>query len=274
MKMLYTTDLHGTPWKYQALVDQARFFQVDIVANGGDMLPKSGDLFQQDRFMHEELSDHFQQLADLGIASLCCLGNDDLRIWDQAFDHLCCDYPDVYNLAQRQVTLAGFSFVGMNWISDTPFGLKDRCRMDTEDFEFPYQIGPPVLSTDQGWKELPNWFAYARGLPTLAQELAGLPVPEDGTRAVYLIHMPPDQLNLDVCLGGDAVGSQAVNRFLQETQPHLALHGHIHESPDVTGCWYANLGETLCIQPGQKRGFTFVVIDLNTLDTARHIVGK
>lgn len=272
MRMLYTTDLHGTPWKYDALVEQARFFNVDIVAHGGDMLPKKGDLFQQDAFMRKGLGVHFEKLSDLGISCLCCLGNDDLRIWDSAFDDLCRSYTGVHNLAQRKVNLEGFSFIGMNWIADTPFGLKDRCRMDTEEFSFPVQMGPPVLSTSDGWQELTDWFGYARSLPTLAQELADLPTPTESLSAVYLIHMPPEGLKLDVCLGGEAVGSSAVYNFLQQAQPYLALHGHIHESPDVTGCWYANLGETLCLQPGQTHDLTFVLVNLDTLDIARHVV--
>jgi Icc-related predicted phosphoesterase len=45
----------------------------------------------------------------------------------------------------------------------------------------------------------------------------------------------------------------------------LSLHGHIHESPEVSGRWYAKLGRTICIQPGQLDEFTYVTIDLSTM---------
>jgi len=34
-----------------------------------------------------------------------------------------------------------------------------------------------------------------------------------------------------------AVGSIAVRRFIEERQPLLTLHGHIHESARLTGDW-------------------------------------
>jgi Icc-related predicted phosphoesterase len=32
----------------------------------------------------------------------------------------------------------------------------------------------------------------------------------------------------------------------------LALHGHIHESPEMSGCWTAHIGNTICVQPGEE----------------------
>ena len=57
----------------------------------------------------------------------------------------------------------------------------------------------------------------------------------------------------------------ATYSFFMKYQPKLSLHGHIHESPDVTGRWYAKLGRTICIQPGQLNEFTYVTIDLSTM---------
>ena len=51
---------------------------------------------------------------------------------------------------------------------------------------------------------------------------------------------------------------------------NLGFHGHIHESPEVTNKWYAKLGNTICIQPGQSSSFTYVTIDLNTMEFSRH----
>ena len=31
----------------------------------------------------------------------------------------------------------------------------------------------------------------------------------------------------------------------------MFLHGHIHESPKVSGLWYNKLNNTICIQSGQ-----------------------
>jgi hypothetical protein len=60
-------------------------------------------------------------------------------------------------------------------------------------------------------------------------------------QAIYVLHMPPDGLGLDKCGDGSQVGSKAIRRFLQTHQPKLSLYGHIHESPKVSGKWYAVL---------------------------------
>jgi Icc-related predicted phosphoesterase len=77
--------------------------------------------------------------------------------------------------------------------------------------------------------------------------------------------MPPSRLGLDKCYDGGEVGSKAIYNFLEKYQPKLSLHGHIHESPEVTGRWYGKLGRTICIQPGQLDEFTYVTIDLSMM---------
>jgi Icc-related predicted phosphoesterase len=77
-------------------------------------------------------------------------------------------------------------------------------------------------------------------------------------------------LGLDVCMGGQQVGSTAVYEFLKKAQPGLSLHGHIHESPEVSGIWKARLGNTVCVQPGQLDDFTYVLADLESMQIERY----
>jgi uncharacterized protein len=82
----------------------------------------------------------------------------------------------------------------------------------------------------------------------------------DQTRAVWNIHVPPRDSQLDTAAELDddfnvvlvgrqphmiPVGSQAVRDAIETYQPLAALHGHIHESPGAT-----RIGRTLCINPG------------------------
>ncbi|MFW6333555.1 MAG: metallophosphoesterase family protein [Thermodesulfobacteriota bacterium] len=64
-------------------------------------------------------------------------------------------------------------------------------------------------------------------LPTIAGELAALVYPEAMSWSVYVLHMPPDRLGLDVCFDGRQVGSAAIYDFMAENQPRLSFHGHI-----------------------------------------------
>ena len=256
--------------KYDHLVRLAQEVKADVVINGGDMLPKEGDLFRQGDFISGYLKAHFARFERAGVHYLCYPGNDDLRIFDGLFNELCNQYQLVVNLAQRKVEIQEYDFIGMNYVVDYPFRLKDRCRKDTAGYLFQRQFGTGLLSTKDGWREIADWPAYAAGLPTIEDELDRLPRPRDMRNAVYVIHMPPAALGLDVCATSEEVGSKAVYDFLLKAQPKLALHGHIHESPEMTGQWHAKIGDTLCVQPGQgAAGLTYVTIDLATMKCER-----
>lgn len=272
MKLLYVTDLHGSGWKYDRLFDLACAYKPDAVLNGGDMLPNNGNRFSQSEFIMRKLSSHFSDFDAIGVDYLCYLGNDDLRIWDRLFQETCEQYHCIHNIAQNKALVQGIEFIGMNWVVDYPFRLKDRCRMDTPSFAFESQRGTGLLSTHDGWHEVDNWRAYAQTLPTIADELAALARPESMAGSVCVFHMPPHRLGLDVCFDGRRVGSAAIYDFLAAHQPKLSFHGHIHESPEMSGAWKANLDDTTCIQPGQSEEdcLTYVTVDTDSMETERH----
>jgi uncharacterized protein len=96
---------------------------------------------------------------------------------------------------------------------------------------------------------------YAR-LDALAKQV------RDPRRAVFMIHVPPHDSGLDTApildenlrptvSAGDVlrgpVGSTAVRRVIEQYQPLLAIHGHIHESGGER-----KIGDTLCINPGSE----------------------
>ena len=60
-----------------------------------------------------------------------------------------------------------------------------------------------------------------------------------------------DRAALDGRLFDDApldvhVGSIAVRRFIEQRQPLVTLHGHVHESARLTGSWQEKIGRTHC----------------------------
>jgi len=270
MKIIFVTDLHGDEWKYNRVLEIARELKAAAVINCGDMLPKGKRILEQGDFIGNYLDSHFAEFNAAGIHSLCYLGNDDLAAYDDIFEKTCSKYPYIHNIAQRKLTIKQYEFIGMNLVDDYPFLLKDRCRRDTEDYEFPMQYGKGLLSTPMGLREIRDWFSYARTLHTIEQEMDRLPKPKNMAKSVYVIHMPPYKLGLDRCAHGEEVGSKAIYDFIVKHQPLLSLHGHIHESPELTGKWRAELGKTICVQPGQSNtGLTYVVIDLITMEMER-----
>jgi len=43
------------------------------------------------------------------------------------------------------------------------------------------------------------------------------------------------------------VGSIALQRFIEERQPRLTLHGHVHEAARITGRWMEKKGDTVSL---------------------------
>jgi Icc-related predicted phosphoesterase len=87
---------------------------------------------------------------------------------------------------------------------------------------------------------------------------------EEPKSAIFNIHVPPRDSSLDtayevdeelryVTKGGRPheipTGSSAVRQIIEEAQPLLSLHGHIHESKGVT-----RIGRTVAINPGSDYG--------------------
>jgi len=85
---------------------------------------------------------------------------------------------------------------------------------------------------------------------------------ESPATAIFNLHVPPhnsgldtaNEMNPDLTLvfkSGQPnpvpVGSTAVRQIIEEYQPLLALHGHIHESRGE-----ARIGRTLCINSGSE----------------------
>lgn len=86
----------------------------------------------------------------------------------------------------------------------------------------------------------------------------------DASTSIFNLHAPPHGTELDVAMELDEefrpvlragapnlihVGSKAVRRAIEEHQPALGLHGHIHESKAVE-----RVGRTLCMNPGSEYG--------------------
>jgi uncharacterized protein len=115
-----------------------------------------------------------------------------------------------------------------------------------------------------GWSNVTPWQTpreepeddlYAR-LSALAERV------RDPRRAVFMIHVPPYDSGLDTApildenlrptiSAGDVlrgpVGSTAVRRVIEDYEPLLGVHGHIHESGGER-----RIGPTLCINPGSE----------------------
>ncbi|MEW6743906.1 MAG: hypothetical protein AB1486_14225 [Planctomycetota bacterium] len=89
---------------------------------------------------------------------------------------------------------------------------------------------------------------------TIKSDLASLAGSDSLERSIFLFHTPPHDTALDLVAFPSKVvdhapldphvGSIAVRRFIEQRQPLLTLHGHIHESARLTGKWRDRIGRT------------------------------
>jgi len=72
---------------------------------------------------------------------------------------------------------------------------------------------------------------------------------------LMVCHTPPYETKCDRIVGGQAVGSTAARRFIEDAKPDLCISGHIHESAatDV-------IGPTTIINAGPFKGGGYIVI--------------
>ena len=270
-RILFATDLHGNAPSYTRLWALAAEEAVDAVVLGGDLLPlplgqKVGAITIQRDFAHGPLADGLRGLhaALPGVRVFGLLGNDD---W------VCC-LPQMDALVEEGLLLllheqahrldearwiAGYSCVPV-----TPFKMSDWDRYDTVGWS-PSKPPHEVYMSDGGdLREGSLLEIQLRG--TIEDDLRGLAQVSPPQETVYVTHSPPHGTNCDQMHGKRSIGSLALRAFIQEHQPPLTLHGHVHESPRMSGSITDQLGATVCVNPGDSRSrLRAVVIDLDDL---------
>ena len=185
-----------------------------------------------DRIFHELVLERVEQwlellehrLAAAGRTMLIIPGNDDFPEIDGVLER----GERVRMADQRVVTLFGeHEVVGMGASNKTPWHA------------------PRDLSEE----------ALAERLDALCAQLS------DPQRAIFLVHCPPVRTRIDLAPEIDDelrpnasgamahVGSSAVRTAIEEVQPLLGVHGHIHEAPGIE-----QLGRTTVVNPGSEYG--------------------
>jgi len=167
----------------------------------------------------------------------------------------------------------GFELIGYANVPPTPFSIKDSERIDTADALIEPQHFSACISTDKEIRQIDAVTHFSRH-HTMEEELARVPVPKSYQKAVYVMHAPPFQTNLDVLYDGRSVGSRAIRQFIEKNQPYLTLHGHIHEAPSRSGSYWDKIGNTVCINPGQAtKDLHAVIFELDdVLNTMSHTI--
>jgi Icc-related predicted phosphoesterase len=248
-KCIFVSDLHGKLERYRKLFQIIISDKPDAVFIGGDLLPHawSADHDFIGGYLAKELRDVRNLLADAYPRIFVILGNDDGVRGENAVKAVAA--AGLWEYAHNtRLTLDRWSVYGYAFVPPTPFRLKDWERYDVSRY-----VDPGCISPEEGIHSVPLSEDESR-YSTIQNDLDRLAGKSALDDAVFLFHAPPYQTNIDRAgLDGKTVdhvpmdphvGSIAIRRFIENRQPMITLHGHVHESARLTGSWRDRIGKT------------------------------
>jgi Icc-related predicted phosphoesterase len=256
-RLLFATDLHGNRRSYGRLFDHALATGASAVVLGGDITPlppRDGDRVKPQReflegFLRPLLKDYSARSG--GARAWLLMGNDDWACNMDALESM--ERDDLCRLLHLKAHpfLDDLWIAGYSCVPVTPFFMKDWDRYDAPGWEPRHHAHKALFSRDgkliEGTLE-----ADVRPRGTIEADLARLGELSDPARTVYVVHTPPLETKLDVLYDGTHIGSGALRDFLQRGRPPLSLHGHIHESPKMSGSICDRIGRTFGVNPGES----------------------
>jgi uncharacterized protein len=256
VRIIFVTDLHGNENLYHELTTLTNVEEPTCVILGGDLIGYARDAESQISFVRGFLG---PWMSNLDSRITWIPGNVD---WPEAVDELRrITAANATQLESRSATEIGtWGVVGYPWVPPTPFRIKLWEKRDHEDDNV--SLPCPSFESDANGhtRQISDPEFVARG--SIEEDMAGM----DGNN-VWVVHTPPYGTPLDRVTGSaqgqedDHRGSRAVTAAIHEKQPPVTLHGHIHESPIVSGKWATRIGRTLAINPGSGSKLHAVVFE-------------
>jgi len=282
--IFFATDVHGSDICWNKFINAGKFYNADVLILGGDMTGKAiVPLIRQADGAYEVnlLEQHFRLTSEAEVQEMSkriksrgyypyLTTAEEVTALAQTPDKV----HDIF-LSEALKTLE-------RWLESAEAKLRDthiQCYVCPGNEDMPevdavirqsqrvhlaegevIQIDKHHEMISSGWSNPTPWRTYREEdedhlAARYAAMLKGLKHPRN---AIFNIHVPPhasmldDAPELDENLrpkyAGNAVkpvGSKALRQAIEQAQPLLGLHGHIHESRGA-----ARIGRTLCINPG------------------------
>lgn len=272
MNCIFVSDLHGNIKKYEKLFEIIKKERPKAVFFGGDLLPhgyslKEGVSFFLDKYLFSKIK-RMNEKNENKIRFFVIMGNDDARSFEKYF--LDADKKNIIEYVNlKTVEFDGLYVTGYSYVPPTPFQLKDWEKYDVSRF-----VDVGTVSPEKGKRTVEvnkDEIKYS----TIAEDLDKLVKNSPPEKTIYLFHSPPYDTALDRAdVDGKKVdhapmdihvGSIAIKRFIENYNPFLTLHGHIHETVSLTGKWIEKKGNTLSFSACYD-GSELAVIRFDTQD--------
>jgi Icc-related predicted phosphoesterase len=285
--LYYASDVHGSEQCWRKFLGAGRFYGVEALIMGGDLTGKAivpiadeGDGAYRATFLgeqqtargEEQLQDLLKAIRYNGMypwvapADEIAAHASDAAARDRLFDQvMLAELARWIELADERMSQYGidvFVMAGNDdpWGCDEVLGAASHVTLCDDRV---VQVGPHEMislsyANPTPWnspRELDESELYER-IKRLADQL------EDPATSIFNLHVPPydtgldraRQINEDLTLVYQSgqpvevpVGSKAVLEVIEEFQPLVSLHGHIHESRGE-----ARVGRTLALNSGSE----------------------
>lgn len=255
MRICFTSDLHGATRLYDQLEALVARIEPDLLILGGDLFidgQPEDPLGTQGAFVTREFVPHVERWRKrrprLQVASI--MGNHDWLGTQDVLRRVSAEYGMHLLDLHTPTQVDGLSLLGLSCTPPTPFWLKDFERLDERHDTAPSEPCWVWDAAGQRGRQTTST-AHYEAHPTLSDQLRNTSAP--GATWILVSHAPPYGSNLDrLPHVAEPVGSRAVRDWIETHAPLCSLHGHIHESPEVSGSFYDRIGRSLAINPGQR----------------------
>ncbi len=252
----FVSDLHGSTECWTKLFKKIIAERPRAVFMGGDLLPSPLKALTKMEFRHEDFVYGFL-VKELTVIKeilggtypdiFVILGNDDGRMEEAAFLDVSGSGLWTY-CHNHRVQWDDYTVYGYSYIPPSPLRLKDWERYDVSRY-----VDPGCTAPSEGAMSI-QLSNYELFYATITEDLEKLTGTDNLENAIFLFHAPPYKCKLDrAALDGKMIdyvpldvhiGSIAIQRFIEDHQPLLTLHGHVHESTRLTGSWQDRFNRT------------------------------
>lgn len=273
MRILFVADIHVSPDHLDRLIEAVLATDADVLIIGGDIVPHylpnahaMGILDAQAMYIEGTLIPALKRLkADKPIPIYLDFGNDDfmanrplLETYQGALFHL---------LHMRKYPLTDHvDLIGYMMVPPTPFQRKDWEKPDAKGMPYPANSRVRLKGYTTGTGQIEEILLDLDDDDTIEKDLDRL-AQQIERPFILVAHCPPYDTPLDMLSSGAHVGSISIRRFIEKWSRRnllvASLHGHIHESPQVSKSLHVHIENTLAINPGQGPKLQYALLDLS-----------
>jgi Icc-related predicted phosphoesterase len=307
-RLFFATDVHGSTACWRKFINSAEFYSADVLILGGDTTGKAifpiireNGTYRYTRNEQEQTVETEEGLAEVKESAedagfypyvLSAEEFDHLQNAEDADDR----HDEIFHEQMKQRIREWGEFASERlpedvtvYVSpgnDDPFEIDDTWR----DVDCVRLVESEVVEIDDQYEMASTGYSNVTPWDTDREEeedelrerledvIADV---DDLDRAIFNFHAPPYDSQLDEAPELDEdlkpkygaqtmepVGSTAVREVIEEYQPPLSLHGHIHESRGKT-----RIGDTIAINPGSVYSEGSLQGAIVDLEPAVNVVG-